>query len=148
MYLKRKIRRGKLVKMGEIKGLEIKPRKVDKIILCDNELTNKYIKKQLDKKFSKLYKKLYDFLISEDDTEAGVKACLGEMEKLKSVIFNKYQEFMKNKLYKEYLAKIVITENEFKAKYMEREYYSKIIKDAYKNMNNGFIEDMEKGRSR
>lgn len=148
--IKRKNKRGKCIGMGEVSGLKVKPSKkeIKDVIICDNELNNKYIKKQLDKRFCKLYKTLYDYLISEDDSEEGIKACLGEIEKLKSVIFNKYQEFMKNKLYKEYLAKIVITENEFRNKYMEREYYSKIIKEAYKNMSSNFVEEEIRGKSR
>lgn len=150
-YIKRKIKRSKLIAFGEFSGLEIKPIKnkikVGKIIICDKKLSNKYIKKQLDKKFSKLYKTLYDFLISEDSSEAGIKACLTEIEKIKSVIFNKYKEYMKTRLYKEYLAKIVLTENEFRDKFMEREYLSRMMKETFKNFS-PISEDRERGKSR
>ena len=113
IYLKRKVKKGKLKEIGEFYGLEPKGAlKVKRILICDTDMKNKYIRKQLDKKFSGVCDKIYDFLISEDDSEDGVKACLGEIEKLKSVIFNKYKEHMKNKMYKEFLAKIVIAENE------------------------------------
>lgn len=156
IYLKRKVKKGKLKEIGEFYGLELKPRgpkgalKVKRILICDTDMKNKYIRKQLDKKFSGVCDKIYDFLISEDDSEDGVKACLGEIEKLKSVIFNKYKEHMKNKMYKEFLAKIVIAENEFRNKYREREFFSKLINDTFKSFNNinNYEEEMEKGRSR
>lgn len=153
-YLKRKIRKCKFKSMEDLYGLSIKPKgingsiKVKNVLVCDDNLKTRYIKKQLDKRFSKIYKNIYDFLISDDDSEDGIKACLTEIEKAKSVIFNKYREHMKNKLYKEYLVKIVLTENEFREKYHEREYYSKLIEKAYNTYNNKFNEDLETRRSR
>ena len=156
IYLKRKIRKGKFKSMEDLTGLELKPRgpkgniKVKSILICDSKLKSKYIGKQLDKKISHVCKTIYKFLVSEDDSEDGIKACLGEIEKIKSVIFNKYKEHMKNKMYKDYLAKIVILENEFKNKYREREFYSNLIKSTLNNYNNvnKYEEEMEKGRSR
>lgn len=151
-YIKRKIKRNKLIGFGELEGLEIKPTKskikVGKVIICDKKLSNKYIKKQLDKKFSKLYKTLYEFLISEDSSEAGVKSCLTEIEKIKSIIFNKYKEYMKTKLYKEYLAKIVLTENEFRDKFMEREYLSRMMKETFENFSSLYDDEKKVGKSR
>lgn len=153
-YIKRKIKRCKFNSMGELTGLSIKPKsgkesliKVKSVLLCDTEFKNNFIKKQMDKRLSKLYNTIYKFLISDDDSEDGVKACLGEIEKAKAIIFNKYQEHMKNKLYKEYLAKIVLTENEFRDKYMQRQYYSNLIEKAY-NSYNSYEEEQQKGRSR
>ena len=107
IYLKRKVKKCKFKEIGELSGLELKPRgpkgdlKVKSILICDKEMKNKYIRKQLDKRFSNMCDKIYKFLISEDDSEEGVKACLGEIEKLKSIIFNKYKEHMKNKIEEE-----------------------------------------------
>ena len=154
IYLKRKVKKCKFKEMGELVGLELKPRgskgvmKVRAILICDEDMKNKYIRRQLDKKFSNVCDKIYNFLISEDDSEDGVKACLGEIEKLKSVIFNKYKEHMKNKMYKEFLAKIVIAEKEFRDKYREKEFFTKLINDTFKSFNNVPVEEMEKGRSR
>lgn len=152
LYLKRKVKKCKFKEMEELYGFVVKlskskgPIDVKKITICDSVLINKYAKKQLDKKFSKMYKKIYSFLISDEDSEEGVKACLGEIEKAKAVLFNKYKEFIKNKLYKEYLAKIVLTENEFRNKYMEKQYYSNLINKAY---NSYYQQEEEiKGRSR
>ncbi len=154
LYIKRKIKKGKLKEIGNIKGLEITLRNkkgaihAKKMIIVDDTLANIYSKKQLDKKFKKLYDFIYKFLTSEDNSEDGVKACLGEIEKVKQELFNKYKEFLKNKEYKEFITKIVITENEFKNKYFEREYLANIIKSVNKLPTNAMYEEMEKGRSR
>ncbi len=153
-YIKRKIKKCKFNDMGELYGLEIKPKgngefKVGKVLICGDNLRNKYSKKQLDKRFSKLYKKIYDFLISDDDSEDGIKACLGEIEKVKQAIFNKYKEHLKNKLYREYLIRIVLTENEFRNKYMEREYYANVIRNSFKMASMEFADtEKEKGKGR
>ncbi len=154
-YVKRKTKRYKCVGMGEITGILTKTRsgkgaiKVKKMIICDKAMKNAYSKKQMDKKFSELYNFIYKFLTSEDNSEEGIKACLGEIEKIKSALFNKYKENLKNKQYKEYLTKIVLTENEFRNKYFEREFYANLIRNTMKRMEApNYNEEVEKGRSR
>ena len=49
--------------------------------------------------------------------------------------------------YKDFLAKIAITESEFKRKYKEREYYSKMMRDFYKTIGYN-EEELISGRSR
>lgn len=153
LYLKRKIEKGNLKNELKINGLELKPKnnkdhkEVKKVTIVDKKLSNKYAKKQMEKNLKKVYDKIFKFLTSEDDSENGIKACLGEIEKCKSMLFNKYKEALTNKKYKEYIAKIAITEAEFKEKYYEREYYSKIINDMYKSMNLPEMEET-KGKTR
>ncbi len=132
VYLERNKKRCKVIKMTKLKGFLVKPRGVNNVLICDKNIANNYAKKMVDKKFKKMYDKIYKFLISEDDSEDGVKACLGEIEKVKQSIFNTYKEHLKRKEYKEYLAKIVITEKEFRDKYMEREFCTNLIKNAIK----------------
>lgn len=154
-YVKRKIRRAKCVGVGEITGMLTKTRaskapiQVKKMIICDSSMKNAHAKKQMDKKFSALYNFIYKFLTSEDNSEEGVKACLGEIEKVKSALFNQYKENLKNKQYREYLTKIVLTENEFRNKYFEREFYANLIRNTMKRMEvPNYQDEVEKGRSR
>ena len=153
-YVRRKIKKGKLSGIGNVYGLEINNRKngaikIKKMIIVDTAMANHYSKEQLDKRFKKLYNFIYKFLISEDNSEDGVKACLGEIEKVKSEIFNKYKEFLKNKQYREYLAKIVLTENEFRNKYLEREYFANMIKNIRNiQMPDMYDDEMRTGKSR
>ena len=53
---------------------------------------------------------------------------------------------MKVELYREYLAKIVLTEQELKKKEKEREFFNQMIKNAY--MNYYEPEEIERGRGR
>ena len=53
---------------------------------------------------------------------------------------------MKNKLYKEYLAKIILTTEELKRKDSEREMFNEFIKNLPKQFNYPELE--ERGRSR
>lgn len=150
-YLKRKIKRGKVASLGKIEGLKIKPKsgknivKVKWVTICDKLLSEKYAEKQLNKKIAKLHNVLYKFLMSEDDSETGVKICIGEIEKTKSIIFNKYKEHMKNQKYKDFLAKMVITENEFRNKYLEREYLIKLMNSRQEYYEE---DELERGRGR
>ena len=148
-YVKRKVKKNKLKNIGNIKGLEIKPKKkeqIEKIIIIDSEMSNNYIKKILDRKFKNIYKKIYEYLMEDERPEDGIKACLSEIEKLKSLIFYKYQEYMKVKLYKEYLAKIVLTTEELKNKDMERNFFNQIMKTTIPNYYD--TEEEIRGKSR
>ncbi len=149
-YLKRKVKKNKIKSIGKIKGLVVKPRiKADEVTLADKEISNEYVKKQLDKKFKNMYKKIYIYLTEDEGSEEGMKACLSEIEKLKSLIFYKYQEYMKNKLYKEYLAKIVLTTEELKRKDTERERFNEFIKNITFNYEPRDMDlESERGRSR
>lgn len=138
--------RVKVEEYGEINGFVTKSKK-GKITIVDNKLKELYACKQVEKKFKSCFKKIYNLLLEEDDSEDGVKACLGEIEKLKSSIFNKYKECLTRKQYKDFLAKIAITESEFKRKYKEREYYSKMMRDFYKTIGYN-EEELISGRSR
>ena len=148
-YVKRKVKKNKLKNIGNIKGLESKPKKkeqIEKIIIIDSEMSNNYIKKILDRKFKNMYKKIYEYLMKDEGSEDGIKACLSEIEKLKSLIFYKYQEYMKVKLYKEYLAKIVLTTEELKNKDMERNFFNQIMKTTIPNYYD--TEEEIRGKSR
>ncbi len=153
-YLERKNKKDKLKEVGEFEGIKATPKvnkssvKIGSVIICDKYLRNKYAIRQLNKKFKTMYKKIYDFLNSDDDSETGIKACLGEIEKTKQAIFNSYKEDLKRKEYKEFLAKIVLTENEFREQYKEREFYNNMLREAYKRINNPLIEEEVRGKSR
>ena len=102
----------------------------------------------MDKHLRKVYNSIFKFLTSDDDSENGIKACLGEIEKCKSMLFNKYKEELYKNKYREYIAKIAITEEEFKNKYREREYYANLIERMYRELSQ--TDDIEeyKGRGR
>ena len=83
MYIVVKRRgRVKVEEYGEINGFVTKSKK-GKITIVYNKLKELYACKQVEKKFNSCFKKIYNLLLEEDDSEDGVKACLGEIEKLK-----------------------------------------------------------------
>lgn len=152
--LKRKIKKGIFKTMGEISGLEIKPKNskkailVKKVTIADKKFMNKYACKQMDKRLKKMYDIIFKFLTDEDDSENGIKICLGEIEKCKSALFNKYKEALQNKKYREYIAKIALTETEFHDKYFEREYFNDVINKMYKEMELAEEEEEKISKSR
>lgn len=145
LKLNKKRDKVELVDAGNFEGLEVKSRKAKKVVIIDKDLKSKYSRIQVDKKLKKCYGKIYDFLMSEDDSEEGIKACLGEIEKIKEMIFIRYKEFLTNKMYKEFLAKIAITEREFKNKYYERAYFAKMIESLSREYNYEYDELEERG---
>ncbi len=149
-YLKRKIKAASLKGKIKTEGLEakIKNKKVKKLTIVDKKLKNNYAIKQMDKNLKKVYDSIFKFLTSDDDSENGIKICLGEIEKCKSILFNKYKNELQIKKYQEYIAKIAITEEEFKTKYREREYYRDLIEKMYKQINNDVEFDERRGKGR
>ena len=119
---------------------------VKSVTIIDKKLKNKYASKQMEKRLKRVYDRIFLFLTSEDDSENGIKICLGEIEKCKSALFNKYKEALTIKKYKEFLTKIALCETEFKEKYYEREYYANLISKMYKTIEP--YEEEIKGRSR
>ena len=147
-YLKRKIKAVNLNNPIKVDGLDAKSKKIKKVTIVDKKLRSKYATKQMDNKLKKLYDKIFNFLTSDDDSENGVKACLGEIEKIKAILFNKYKNELQNKKYKEYLAKIAITEEEFKNKFEEREYYKELIEKMYRDLREKEELEEMKGKAR
>ena len=117
----------------DVDGSEIKPSgksfsiNVDKMLLTDPDLINEYISIRLEKKFKSIISKLYEVLNDEDATEEGVSILLDETEKFKEIVNNKYARFLDMQKKREFLAKIILIEEELKKKYMEIQYINDII---------------------
>ena len=87
MTIDRKSKKQNLKEKLIIDGFSIKPKKdynIKKVTIVDKKLRSKFAIKQMDKNLKKVYDKIYKFLTSEDDSENGIKICLGEIEKCKS----------------------------------------------------------------
>ena len=118
----------------DVDGLEIKPSggktasiNVDKLLLTDPELINEYISIRLEKKFKEIITKLYEILNDPDTDEDGVSMLLGEVERFKEIVNNKYARFLGIQKKREFLAKIILIEEELKKKYMEIKYIQDLI---------------------
>lgn len=136
----------------DVDGLEIKPVNntptsvinVQKMLLTDPDLINRYISIRLEKKFKELITKLYKLLNDPDTDEDGVGILLGEVERFREIIDVKYSRFLEGQKKREFLTKIMLIEEELKKKYMEIKYIENLL-----NTNSyGFEEpSMSRGRS-
>jgi uncharacterized UPF0160 family protein len=131
----------------EIEGLEISPQtkseesaiKIKSMTLVDKKFIKSYINQKLDKRFEKIINILNKSLVDDsDDTDEGAKQALGEIQKMKSMIINKYKIYLTEKQYKDFLSKIILMEEEFKVRYNQ--------KIAYRQMN--YVNEENKNRSR
>ena len=117
----------------DVDGLEIRPSSksfsinVDKMLLTDPELINEYISIRLEKKFKSIITKLYDLLNDDDASEDDISMLLDETEKFKEIVNTKYARFLDIQKKREFIAKIVLIEDELKKKYMQIKYINDII---------------------
>lgn len=111
------------------KGLVIKrknKKKFDKITLVDQELIDNYINAKLDKKFKNLVVLIFEMLRTPGETEEGVGEILGEINKLKGLLENKYKYYLNILEYERFLKKISLIEKSLREKLIElrmNEYY-------------------------
>lgn len=130
---------------NEITGLEIKSSGQSNIIgsskvtIVAPELKTDYIKQKLDKKIADLLYKMRALLEDPNSSDGDVVLVLDEMEKLKGILMNKYREHLEDSLYKSYLKKLMLTEDDFIKRYD--------IKKIYREMMMGGPEEVV-GKSR
>lgn len=133
--LNKKEKKFELISFPEkIEGLEIIPKKkkgdspfeVKNITLVDKKLIKSFIMQMINKKFDKLIK-LMNKALSDEDAGSDAQIALDEVQKLKSMLINKYKEHLIEKQYKELLSKIILMEEEFKIRYNERILYQKLM---------------------
>mgnify|MGYP006939898146 CR=1 FL=1 len=115
----------------ELDGFVITPKKgkttneidIKEVVIVDYELIDKHAKKAFDKKIKELTNLMLIVLNSDDSTDDGASIVLDEVSKLKSIIINKYKKYITDSLYKNYMKKIIILEEEFKRNFMYNKYY-------------------------
>ena len=96
---------------------------IKEVIITDAELIDKHIKRIFDKKINEISKMILLILNSDDSTDDDVSMVLDETSKFKSIIINKYKKYISDKLYKTYMKKVIIMEEEFKRSFMYNKYY-------------------------
>lgn len=114
---------------------------VKKITLYNSKMIDLILSKKIEKSFERLASITYDILSSEDDeSTSDATIALDEVSKLRSVILNRYQKFLKKEKEEEYIKKLRFLENELRSKIIIHNTYKKIIE------NEELIE--ERGHSR
>lgn len=127
----------------DLKGLEIKfgklnPLKTDKILLVDEELKILYIKQNLNKKLIEIVSKMELVLEDNESGDDETALVLGEVQRLKGIVVNKYKEHMKSSEYKAFLQRLIYTEEEFQRKFNSRQIYKEMMMESvYENKGKG-----------
>lgn len=115
----------------ELDGFVITPKKekqmdgidIKEVIITDKELINNHAKKTFDKKLKDITKMMFLVINNSDSSDDDASIVLDEVSKLKSIIINKYKKIISETLYKNYMKKLIIMEEEFKENFMYSKYY-------------------------
>ncbi len=135
----------KIVEFPEtIEGLDVsmqsKPEestiKIKDMILVDKKLVKSFVIQRINKKFEKLIKLMNKSLEEDDDSDEGAKMALDEIQKMKSMIINKYKIHMAEKQYKDLLTKLIIMEEEFKIRYNQKIIFKRMVYSDYDEHKN------------
>lgn len=113
-------------------GYNFKPRNVtkasinlEKIVIVKPALIDGVLSEKIEKKLSKIVR-LVMYLINNDDDSTNpsdIMLALNEIAKLRSVILNRYQDYLSQSKEKEYLRKLRILENELRVKSLSNDDY-------------------------
>ena len=131
------------LKLDKLDGYKIKPKVkeknaigVDKIVIVNDEFSEKIIRKKIDKKIDSLLNQLK--LLEDDDTgnDGNIKKSLMDAEKLRMQIINTYVKYLGHTYYSLTLKKIEIIIEQLRYKLYINE-YKKEEKIYYNNEKEG-----------
>ena len=124
-FLIKKIeKKKKVIKLKYDKtGYDFKPRitainfEINKITIFNSSMIDNILSKKIDKQFKRVAAITYDVLSDEDDdSTSDAIIALDEVSRLKSIILNKYQEFLDKEKEKKIVKKIKVLESQLKSK--------------------------------
>ena len=129
----------KSVTENNLKGLEIKTKgenaiKASKVLIVDSELKDLYIKNKINKKLVALLSKMQYILDNDEDDNTNATLVLGEIDRLKSILINKYKEHLKIEEFSYLLKKLMLIEEEFKVKYNRKQVYREMLMEDLDEM--------------
>ena len=129
----------KSVAENKLKALEIKTKgdnaiKASKVLIVDSELKDIYIKNKINKKLVTILAKMQYILDNDDNDTTNATLVLGEIDRLKSILINKYKEHLKREEFSYLLKKLMIIEEEFKIKYNRKQIYREMLMEDLDEM--------------
>ena len=132
----------KSVNENKIDGLSVDTKSSNllnatKILIVDSELKDAYIKKRVNKKIVALLAKMQYILDNDEDSNNNATLVLGEIDRLKSIMINKYKEHLKSEEFSYLLKKLMIIEEEFKIKYNRKQIYREMLMEDLDEMIEG-----------
>ena len=112
-------------------GYDFKPRinsvnlEVNKITIYNSSMIDIILSKKIEKSFERVASIVYDVLQTEDDdsTSDAVMA-LDEVTRLREIVLNKYQKYLKKEKEKDILKKLRFLENELRSKIVIQKVYN------------------------
>lgn len=93
------------------------------ITLYDEELRTNCLEHKFNNKYKKLVALVISILQSDDATDSDFEIALGEVEKQKEIVLNKYFKYLHMQEKENYLKKLTYLEMELKKKYYARQEY-------------------------
>lgn len=113
----------------DFNGIKLKPKKLNRknlisassLTIVDRDYCKTYSKKMVDKKLKKIYELIFNTITDDDTTTTDVVQVLGETEKFKSIINNKYKEYLEEKEIELIEKKINLLETELKRRIVDLE---------------------------
>lgn len=129
----------KSVNENKLEGLQVDTKNnnllnATKILIVDSELKDAYINKRVNKKIMALLAKMQYILDNEEDGNNNAALVLGEIDRLKSIMINKYREHLKVEEFEYLLKKLMIIEEEFKIKYNRKQIYKEMLMEDLDEM--------------
>ncbi len=129
----------KSVTENGLNALEIKTTgknaiKADKVLIVDTELKDLYIKNKINKKLVGILAKMQYILDNDEDGTTNATLVLGEIDRLKGILINKYKEHLKREEFSYLLKKLMIIEEEFKIRYNRKQIYREMLMEDLDEM--------------
>lgn len=115
--------------------------KIKELVIVSPDITTNLICYNFNKKYQKIVECLFnnsDFNEGSDNTGTNLMLALDEVVRLRTIIINKYQRFLKKKEAEELLKKLKVLENELRVKIID----FKLIKEQERTNKE------ERGKSR
>lgn len=115
--------------------------KIKELIIVSPDITTNLICYNFNKKYQKIVECLFnnsDFNEDSDNTETNLMLALDEVARLRTIIINKYQRFLKKQEAEELLKRLKVLENELRVKIID----FKLIKEQERTNKE------ERGKSR
>ena len=112
-------------------GYDFKPRinsvnlEVNKITIYNSSMIDIILSKKIEKSFERVASIVYDVLQTEDDdSTADAVMALDEVTRLREIVLNKYQKYLKKEKEKDILKKLRFLENELRSKIVIQKVYN------------------------
>lgn len=137
--IKKKNKAKRIVKFNyEEIGYQFKPNiknpnliKITSLTIPNTDISSPILENKLDKSFRKLASIILSVLNDEDTTTGDILIALDEVSKQKSIILNKYKDYLKKQTGEKYLKRLKVLEAELKQKLVYVQNKEEVLEEGY-----------------